>query len=378
MKVLFIQILEALSGSEKYFIEIMPLLKAKGIECEFLCVYRDNGKTGYREITDLMEAKDIKVHYLKTKSSINFTLLKNINKVIKKGNFDLIHGHLLYSDVWLACIKILFNRKLKVVSTKHSYDEKFASLYGFDSSKRLYNLYFFLCRFSEPFINRSFAVSHGLKKLFLGLNIGKEDKMDVIHHAFETKYIPAAKPDRYRSSEKQLILVGRLTAFKGHKYAFEALKIVLKKHPEAKLVILGRGEMEADLKNQCQEMGIAESVEFKGFQAEAMHFMANSDIVLIPSISEPFGIVFIEAFEVKTPVICFDVPAGNELILDDKSGCLIAPYNVNQLADKINELFQSPSKRNALAEEAFKRLKNELSPDVMVDKTIEFYKKSLL
>lgn len=377
MKVLFIQIIEKLAGSEKYFLECIPLLKAKGIDCEFLAVYRTNIKTKFRDVTDAMEDLDIKVHYIPTATSINFPLLKSINKVIKEGDFDLVHGHLLYSDVWLSLIKIMYNRKLKIGSTKHSYDLKFAELYGFDSSKRLYNLYYFLCRFSEKFINRSFTVSHSLRKLFIDLKISKADKMDVIYHAFESKYLPAENSEEYRFAPQQLVLVGRMIEMKGHRFTIDALSIVVKKFPKVQLVFVGDGPEKPKIKKQIEELGLADNIQFVGYRNDAMHFMANSDITLVSSTAEAFGIVYIESFEVKTPVITFDVPAGNELIKNEISGCLIEPFNSQKMADKIIELLEQPEKRIALAEAAFDRLNSELSSENMINKTIEFYNKIL-
>lgn len=377
MKILFIQIIRGLSGSEKYIIETMPLLKERGVDCEFLCVHLPQDGDKYRLVTNPLEEQSINVHYIETKSTLNYALLKNINKVVKKGNYDLVNSHLIHADMWMAMVKILFNRKLVLVSGKHGYDDVFTQKFGHDPTKRLYNAYYFSALFAERFINRSFAISTGLCKLFEALKISNPKKMDRIYYGFRTNYTPNPDSKKLRTSPQQLCIVGRLLKLKGHEFAFRALQIVLQKFPETQLVIIGDGVERENLEQLTKDLKLENHIQFKGFQKNAMDYMAQSDIVLVPSKSEGFGIVLIEAFEVKIPAIAFDVPASNELIEDGKSGYLIKPFEVEDLANRIIELLGDEAKRTFLANNAYQRLKNYFTPERMADETIAFYKKAL-
>ncbi len=377
MKVLFVQIIRGLSGSEKYFIEIMPMLKKQGIDCEFLCVHLTEDQDKYKVVTTPLEQSGIKVHCIESRNTLNYGLLKAINTVVKAGQYDLLHAHLLYSEVWLTLVKILFNRKLKLVSTKHGYDEKFTHLYGFDPSKRLYNLYYFLCRFTEKFMLRSFTISQGLHKLFIGINICKADKLDLIYYGFEKKFATLRQENTYREAPQQLLIVGRLMPYKGHTYVLDAMPKVIEQFPDVKLLIIGTGPIEQELKEQVKTLQIEKAVDFKGYSTAAMQYMASSDILIVPSKSEGFGIVFVEAFEVKTPIVAFDVHASNELIEDGKSGHLVRPFDVDEMAEKIIDLLIHPEKRKLFVENGYKRLAHPFNPKRMVTETMTFYERVL-
>lgn len=375
MKILFAQIITGLSGSEKYFIEIMPLLRQRGVDCEFLCVHIKANKDAHLIVTNRLEELGVPVHLVESKNTLNLGLLKKINRIIKKGNYDFIHSHLIHSDVWMVLTKIFFNRKLKILSTKHGFNDRYTNLHGFNPDKRLYQPFYFASLFVEPWLNHSFAVSKAVRKLYIGQNISKPEKVDVVYHGFKYNFQADEDKDKYREAEHQLVIVGRLEGYKGHQFIFEALQKMGTQFPNLKLLVIGSGGLEAELKQSVKEMEIEDKVVFKGFQTAVLDYMSNSDIVLIPSKSEGFGLVFMEAFEVKTPVIGFDVPAGNELIVHNESGLLVKAYDTQELADQIAHLLNHPEEGKRLAENAHQRLKTFFTPERMVEETIAIYEK---
>ncbi len=102
--------------------------------------------------------------------------------------------------------------------------------------------------------------------------------------------------------------------------------------------------------------------------------MKYSDVVLVTSRAEGFGVVFLEAFNAKTPVVAFDVPAANELIVNQESGALAKPYDVHDLAKQIITLLQNEQTGKMYAARSYTRLKNDFALKNMVDETIQWYK----
>ena len=378
MKVLFIQIVQGLAGSEKYFIEIMPMLKAKGVDCEFLCVHLSEDSDKYQLVTDPLEKSGIKVHFVESKTRLNFGLLKNINKIIKTGSFDFVNTHLIYGEVWLALIKIFFNRKIKIVSTRHGYNADFTDKYGFDPNKRVYNLFYILTRFAGLFSSGSIAVSQALKDFYIGQKVCKKDTVDVVHHSFDFDVQVSEKAKSLRKSKHQLVIVGRLIGFKGHRHLFSAISKLVDKYPSLKLFVVGKGDLRSTLEEQVKSLKLEEHIVFEGFQKNPIDYMIASDIVMIPSTSEGFGIVFLEAFASQTPVIAFNVSASNEIIIDEETGLLVKPYDVDEMAAKIDRLLSNSEERRRLSENALERLNTYFKPERMVDETIAFYERRLM
>jgi glycosyltransferase involved in cell wall biosynthesis len=110
-----------------------------------------------------------------------------------------------------------------------------------------------------------------------------------------------------------------------------------------------------------------------GFQQNPYPFMANSDILVSPSLYESFGLVFIEAFAMQLPVIAFDAPAANEIINNGETGLLVEVYNSTELAEKIIFLLQNPAERKRLADAAFEKYTTYFNTARMVKETAAWY-----
>ncbi len=379
MKILFVQKVKALVGSEKYFLEIIPELEKRGIETEFICVYSEQDEEKTIPFIDAYKGLGLKIHVLKIKSEKS--ILKTtrfIKKVYNQGDFDLVHAHLIHADFWCALLKKFGSIKCPLVSTKHGYDENYISNYGFSAKELEPNRYLKLCRFSEKYIDQSFAVSEGLKNFFIEANITKPENISHIHHGFDLPIVDNQNSS-YRSSKHQIVVLGRIIPFKGHKYLLEALMSVIDVYPDFKLIILGHGDTDLidELKTIATDNNMVDNIEFKGYQSNIYDYLINSDLMVVPSIAEGFGLIFLEALNSKIPIIGFDVPATNEILVHEETGILIPPYDTGEMGMKICELLGDKHKSERLAKAGFERLKNHFSMDRMVSETIQFYQDSL-
>ena len=100
--------------------------------------------------------------------------------------------------------------------------------------------------------------------------------------------------------------------------------------------------------------------------------MSKSDIVIMPSLFEPFGLVFIEAMGLKKCIIAFDVPAGNE-ILNNQTAQLVPKQNVSVLAEKIIEILLNTELRDSIENKAHQIYLKNYTSAIMVKKTSEHY-----
>ncbi|KXX70407.1 glycosyltransferase family 4 protein [Flammeovirga sp. SJP92] len=378
MKVLFIQKVKGLAGSEKYFLELLPELKRKGIECQFLSVRLMQDGDKPLLFNRKLEELGIKVFDVKSNSDISFQLLNKIKTIIQSDNFDLVHTHLIHADFWVALIQLFFNVKIIQLSTKHGYDEKYIELHGFKGEKKIRDKYYYICKFSEKFIKKSFAVSKGLQDLFIDLTISKPDNISTIHHGFNYPAIDNRKEFITQKPIYQLIIVGRLIPFKGHKLLFEALSKVKNHIPNVNLFVLGSGECKESLEQLSLDLDIEENVSFIGFTEDVNEYLLKSDVMIVPSISEGFGLVFLEGMNAKLPIVAFDVSASNEIIKDNENGILVKPYDIEKLAEAIIYLFENPEKRQTYAINGYDKLISYFSLTRMVEDTISFYEKALV
>ena len=380
MKILFVQKVKALVGSEKYFLELIPELEKRGVKTEFICIYNSFNKEKVNLFINAYKAKGLKLHVLDVKSDKSILkTLRFIRSIVVNGNFDLIHTHLIHADFWLSTLKWLGRINCPIVSTKHGYDELFISKYGFDGTKVKHNLYYKLCKLSEKKIDNTFAVSNGLKQLFIDSGISNPEKIRTIHHGFDLPGIENKVNSEYRFSTNQLILLGRIIPFKGHMMALKALVEIKKEITDFKLIIIGHGDKELidKLKGFIKENNLTENVEFLGYKSNVYDYLVNSDVMLVPSIAEGFGLVFLEAMNANLPIVGFNVPATNEIVKHEKTGVLIDSYDTKQMAESIIELMNNKLLREKLSNGAKERLLSYFCLDRMVTETIQFYKDSL-
>lgn len=379
MKILFVQKEGGIFGAENYQLKVIPGLMTKGIEVDFLRLYTDyqGGKGG--EFINRLNSIGVKTYEVNIGKYPKLGTLKEIRKIANDG-YDLVHTHLIHADFHLALIKKLMGLEPALVSTKHGYDNTFTSKFGFDASKQTNTPYFLLSKWAEKRMKASFTISHGLRDFFVQTGLSRSEKMQLIHYGLDMpdNYQSNGK-EGYRQAPKQIMMAGRLVAFKGHRFLIEAMSKVVEAYgSDVKLLIAGTGDLEDELRRQAGQLGLSENIKFLGYSKEVGCFMANSDVVVVPSISEGFGVVFLEAFSAKTPVISWDVPAGNELIQHGKTGYLVSPYDVNLLAEQLIHVLDNPEEQGDVVEAAYDRLKSYFNLERMVNETVSFYKEALI
>ncbi len=112
----------------------------------------------------------------------------------------------------------------------------------------------------------------------------------------------------------QFITMGRLEHQKGQWHLIRAFSKVVSRHPEAKLVILGRGKLEGYFRKMIEELDLNENIEMIGFVKNPAEYLQSSDCFVFPSIYEGFGNSIIEAMINGLPVIACDFAAGREIL----------------------------------------------------------------
>lgn len=375
MKILFVQKEGGIFGAENYQLKVIPGLMARGIEVEFLRLYTEyqGGKGG--AFIDRLHAMGVNTYEINIGKYPTPGVLRKIHGIAKSGAYDLVHTHLIHADFHLVLAKLLFCGKYRLVSTKHGYDNAFTSKHGFDASKQSNTPYFLISRWAEKRMSTSFTISTGLRHFFLATGLSSAQRMRLIHYGFDMPEHAATKgQSQFRLAPKQLMIAGRLVGFKGHRYLIEAMSELKEIFgADVRLLIAGTGDLEPTLKEQVESLGLSENVQFLGYSTEVGAYMANSDVVVVPSISEGFGVVFLEAFAAKTPVVSWDVPAGNELMEHGVSGYLVPPYDVKALAKQLEEILQSSGQQKPIVDAAHHRLKSYFNLNRMIDETVAFY-----
>jgi len=176
--------------------------------------------------------------------------------------------------------------------------------------------------------------------------------------------------------EKLVLCVGRLVPQKGIEYLIKAVPRVVQRHHEAKFIIVGDGWLKSHLEHVARSSGHEWKISFTGFipDSELVALLMSADVLVVPSIYEPFGIVALEGMAAKVPVVATQVGGLGEIIEHDKTGILVHSRNHESLAWGVNRVLSDSGHSKWLIENALEKVQKTYSWESIAMKTVKVYK----
>ena len=174
------------------------------------------------------------------------------------------------------------------------------------------------------------------------------NKVSTVHNAVE----PLANPDEFQKhprKDKLVALLGRITMQKGPEYFVEAAARVLEKTDGVRFVMAGSGDMMNKMIDLVAKRGIADKFHFPGFMRgrQVQEILADSDVYIMPSVSEPFGISPLEAMQVGCPSIISHQSGCAEIL----THAIKTDYwDIDAMADAIYAIVKYPAMYKSLSE----------------------------
>lgn len=160
--------------------------------------------------------------------------------------------------------------------------------------------------------------------------------------------IPVGQHRSNKSTEMIVGSIGRLDAMKGHDILLRAIAQV----EGVRAVILGDGGQRADLEQLAAELDIRDRVDFLGWIDDPFTYLAQFDVVAMPSRSEGFPLAMVEAMLAARPVVAAQVGSISEAIISGETGILVRKENVTDLANALQQLRDQPQYRFQLGQQA--------------------------
>lgn len=302
---------------------------------------------------------------IKTKSEVDLKVLFSFFKLlkyIKEKNIDIIHVNTRVTQV-LGCLLHRATGK-PYISTCH----------GFFKPK--FSRWLFPC-WGERVIAISQQVSEHLRGDF------KVDaaKIRLIHSGIDLNRFPAHDSNAKLAAKEKFGLLGskvvgiiaRLSDVKGHTYLIEAMKKVLEKISNAKLLIIGEGKEKKTLVDLSKSLGIEKSILFLPSFNDTLQGLAAMDVFVMPSLKEGLGLSLMEAMAYGLAVVGSNIGGIKTLIQNGENGLLVEPADSDALSRAISELLQDTLKAKALGEKARIFIHKNFSLEGMILRTEEVY-----
>lgn len=205
--------------------------------------------------------------------------------------------------------------------------------------------------------DRVIAVSHYTRNLIISEYGIRPDKIDVVHNAVSRAEAKSLYRTRTHAvpGEKLVLFMGRVTFQKGPDYFIEAAALILKRLPAVRFVMAGSGDMLARMVQRAAQLRIGSRMHFTGFLKGPMveQMYARSDLYVMPSVSEPFGIAPLEAMLYDVPVLLSRQSGVTEVL---RNALTVDFWDVQEMANQIVAVLQHPR----LAAEVVRNCREEL------------------
>jgi len=304
---------------------------------------------------------------------------KHIEDLIKRLEPDLLHAHFAYPEGWAAYLaKVGLRQRIPLVVTLHGYDILVEPSvgYGIRLSKRYETLVKKVLNAADAVIVASRAVFNEAASLVKDVG-----KIHLIPNGVDTKrFNPKLKGDavkkRFAIEDEQVIFTLRHhRPVYGISYLLLAAKLILDKRKDVAFIIGGDGPLLGYHKVLARRLGISSCVFFTGKipREEVPLFYAASDVVVVPSLQEAWGLVATEAMACGKPVVASRVGGLPDQVIDGYNGFLVPPRDPKALADRILYLLENPSEAKRMGLNGRKLTVERFDIEKRVDKIVKLY-----
>ncbi len=300
-------------------------------------------------------------------------LASKIVEVTKFEQLDILHAHYAIPHATSAYLakQILGDNRLKIVTTLHGTD---ITLVGLEPS------YLPVMKFSIEQSDGVTAVSRFLREKTL-TNYHIEKDIQVIPNFVDTGKYQRIETTKIRKSmapngEKVLIHVSNFRPVKRVPDVVRIFNLVRQKIP-AKLLLVGDGPDRSYCEQLVRELDIIQDVKFLGKQSELVCLLSSSDLFLIPSQSESFGLSALEAMACEIPVVASSVGGLPELVLHGETGYIAEIGDIERMARYAIDLLSNEAKYKLFAAASRKRAVQSFDSAKVIDLYEHYYEQIL-
>ena len=299
---------------------------------------------------------------------------------LRQEQYDIVHIHTPFVAHYLG-LKLAHLLNVPVVETYHTFFEDYLHHYLPIIPKSI-------ARSLARFVSRrqcnavDAIISPSQPMLDVLRDYGVKSKANVVPTGLQAHSFEKANGKNFREKygialdRPMGLFVGRVAFEKNISFLLRTWAEVIKKQPDALLVIAGEGPAEKSLHALGKALNLEDNLKFIGYldrETELNACYAAADIFVFSSLSETQGLVLLEAMAQGTPVVAI-AELGTKSILVEGKGTLIAPENELVFAEKVNALLSNKTLRNKLSKAALSYVKTNWTDKAQTIRMIDFYK----
>lgn len=330
-------------------------------------VYYMFGEGTYQE---QFEEQGTTVIDLSASSNYDLTSFRSLVNHLRQSNHDILQTNSPISGIWGRTAGSLSGVPT-IVSVEHSVHTGYPRLHRVSNGLSL--------PLSDAIVGVSDAVVESLFSWERQL-LSEDTEIRTIRNGVDVNAIEQefAKTDQALSeiaiSREDPIIgtVGRFTEAKGYKYLIRAFPEIKQNYPGAQLLLIGGGELMADLKAEARATGYREDIFFTGLLSNVFPYLPAFDVAVFSSLWEGFGLTPVESMVAKRPIVATDIPAFREVVGD--AGLLVEPANEDEITTAVASLLEDPLHRSQLGQKGYERAIEKFSIERTVQEYTDLYR----
>lgn len=303
----------------------------------------------------------------------DLTLASKMAEIIQRENLDLLHVHYAVPHAVCAFLaKEMVNGDVKIVTTLHGTD---ITVLGYDPSLTQ------LIRFGIEKSDCVTAVSSDLVRQTHELLETNKPIETVYNFVDERVYYPKQRADLrkgYGITEEEKVIV-HISNFRGVKRVPDVIKVFHKIQQEmpAKLLLIGDGPEIQVACRLVKELGLNDKVKFLGKQENVAEILSISDLKLLLSEKESFGLVALEAMACGVPAIGTNIGGIPEVIEHEVNGFIAEVGQVDEIASYALKLLSDPELHRKFSEESLKTVQRKFASELILEQYESLYYKTI-
>lgn len=297
--------------------------------------------------------------------------LLRLTGVIRRKRIDLVHAHGYKPAVFAFALHVLAG--VPVTSTCHLWFEP-------EKAPIKKRLMVWLEKHAYRRFPRVLAVSEDIRATLVAGGVDAS-RIEVVSNGVDVQPAVLTATERtrlrqalgIRDGEFCVLNAARLTRQKAQWLLVEAAAQLQSAGFPCKVLIVGSGELEAELREQIARLGVGDTVRLLGFRDDVGSILQASDAFALPSLDEGMPMSLLEAAAARLPIIATPVGDIGKLIVDGQSGLVIRPGEVGDIVEAIRRLRDQPAEAKAQAERAYRTVAEVYSSQAMARRHLGIY-----
>ena len=301
-RVLHLQKVAGISGSEAHLLSLLPRLRERGWDIRMLMLHED--EPGAWDFAGALEATGVPLDTMRLRADVDPLAFFELGAYLARRRPEILHTHLVHADAYGQMAGLLARVPVRF-STKHGFNE-FREGRAFALGDRTV----------ASLAHVHIAISRGLARYLAETEGFEEESFEIVHYGIT----PNGEPAPYAGAAPAAPLRRAADPDQGPHRAAARLRRRRRQLPGLELDIAGRGPLEPALRALARELGVADAVRFLGHVTPIQDAIERSAVVVVPSMGEGFGMVALEAMERARPVIAAEIGGLGELVRRRRDG----------------------------------------------------------